>query len=139
MFSFLHLLFPTLSFTLFQEVSYLPWSDLCYQDIFLIHFFTYFFYLKSLVPINKQFSIDSFLDWEDHHWDFCLSPSSLRRSRGSSDVNLQSTHLFKSPSCFRSLWSLWLLLPWLREGALLILLKIAGTTGYWNHKPRLSW
>jgi len=39
-----------------------------------------FSYAKHLFPINKQFSIDSFLDWEGLHWDFsstrlfCLPP-----------------------------------------------------------------
>jgi len=28
-------------------------------------------------PNNKQFSYDSFLDWEGHHWDYRLSRSSL--------------------------------------------------------------
>jgi len=28
----------------------------------------------------KQFSIDSFLDWEGLHWDFCSPPSSPRGS-----------------------------------------------------------
>jgi len=27
-------------------------------------------YIKPPLPINKQFSIDSFLDWEGLHWDF---------------------------------------------------------------------
>jgi len=29
-------------------------------------------YVKLLFPINKQFSIDTYLDWEGLHWDFCL-------------------------------------------------------------------
>jgi len=27
-------------------------------------------YIKFLFPINKQFGIDSFLDWEGHYWVF---------------------------------------------------------------------
>jgi len=27
-------------------------------------------YIKHHFPLNKQFSIDSFLDWEGLHWDF---------------------------------------------------------------------
>jgi len=27
-------------------------------------------FIKFLLPINKQFSIDSFLDWESHYWIF---------------------------------------------------------------------
>jgi len=27
-------------------------------------------YIKPPLPINRQFSIDSFLDWEGLHWDF---------------------------------------------------------------------
>jgi len=34
-------------------------------------------YLKPLLPINKQHSIDSCLGWQGHHWDFCSSRSSL--------------------------------------------------------------
>jgi len=30
--------------------------------------------IKPLFPINKQFSIDSFLDWEGHHWYFAYHP-----------------------------------------------------------------
>jgi len=47
-----------------------------YQDIFLILTFIYQEYKKLNVLINKQFSIDSFLDWGGHLWDFCLSHSS---------------------------------------------------------------
>jgi len=36
-------------------------------------------YIKPLVAINKQFSINAFLDWGGHHWDFCLSCSSQNR------------------------------------------------------------
>jgi len=39
------------------------------------------FYIKFLYPINKQFSIDSFLDLEGLHWDFsstiASSPASV--------------------------------------------------------------
>jgi len=41
-------------------------------------------YLKHLFPINKQFSIDSFLDWEGLHWDF------------------SSMQLFRLPPLFRN-------------------------------------
>jgi len=29
--------------------------------------------IKFLFPINKQFSIDSCLDWEGHYWVFALA------------------------------------------------------------------
>jgi len=48
---------------------------------FLIRSLLFLLYLKPLFPINKQFSIDSFLDWEGLHWDFCSLPSFLKRSQ----------------------------------------------------------
>jgi len=77
MFSFRIYFSCCFSLTLVQEVSYFLWSIFPYQDIFFIRFFTCLVYIKPFVPINKQFSIDSFLDWEDHHWDFSLSRSSI--------------------------------------------------------------
>jgi len=46
-------------FTLFWEVRY-----------FLDPIPPLLLYIKPPLPINKQFSIDSFLDWEGLHWDF---------------------------------------------------------------------
>jgi len=46
-------------FTLFWEVWY-----------FLDLIPPLLLYIKPPLPINKQFSIDSFLDWEGLHWDF---------------------------------------------------------------------
>jgi len=43
--------------------------------LLLIHFFNSFLYIKPFVAIKKQFSIDSFLDWEGH-WDIHSSRSS---------------------------------------------------------------
>jgi len=31
-------------------------------------------YIKPIFPLDKQFSIDSFLDWEGLHWDFSSPP-----------------------------------------------------------------
>jgi len=39
------------------------------QLILLIRFFISLLYVKPVVSIHKQFSIDSFLDWEGHHWN----------------------------------------------------------------------
>jgi len=44
----------------FSERSDISWSDPSFT----------FVYIKHLFPFNKQFSIDSFLDWEGLHWDF---------------------------------------------------------------------
>jgi len=44
--------------------SVISWSDLADPIAPLL------LYIKSPLPINKQFSIDSFLDWEGLHWDF---------------------------------------------------------------------
>jgi len=57
---------------------------------------------RPLFPINKQFSIDSFLDWERLHWDFCSPPSSLQRSQflpsdDSSQRTLLAKIIFKFP------------------------------------------
>jgi len=57
-FSFPHLLLPR-----FQLFSLIRLS--LYQDIFLIRLFIYLVYIKPLVFINKQFSIDSFSDAPD--------------------------------------------------------------------------
>jgi len=38
-------------------------------------------YIKPLFPINKQLSIDSFLDCDSLHWDFCSPPSFLQHSQ----------------------------------------------------------
>jgi len=58
--------FPPIFYPL-QEVQYFlirsPWSD--HLDP-ISHSFVY---IKHHLPINKQFSIDSFLDWEGLHWD----------------------------------------------------------------------
>jgi len=51
--------------TLFQEVQY-----------FLIRSLFYLLYIKHHFPLNKQFSIDSFLDWEGLHWDFSSTVTS---------------------------------------------------------------
>jgi len=45
------------------------------QLFLLIRFFISLLYIMPLVPINKQFSFDSFFDWESHHWDFSSSHS----------------------------------------------------------------
>jgi len=50
----------------FPDVSVLSSSKMF--DIFLIRFFISLLYIKPLFPMNKQFSIDSFLDWKGHHW-----------------------------------------------------------------------
>jgi len=65
---FCRVFIPAFTFT---AVSVLPSSKRSviflirfpFQDIFLIHFFIFIVYIKPLVHINKQFSIDSFLDW----------------------------------------------------------------------------
>jgi len=57
MFSFVHLLFPSLQF------YPLPRG----QILFLVGFFISLSNIKPLFPINKQLGIDSFLDWEGHH------------------------------------------------------------------------
>jgi len=36
-----------------------------------------FLYIKLCPSINKQFSIDSFLDWGDHHWVHSIRPASI--------------------------------------------------------------
>jgi len=64
-----------------------------YQDIFLIRFFISLLCIKPLVSINKQFSIDSFLDWEGHHCDFCSSCSSRHLPQFSPSLQLIPTHL----------------------------------------------
>jgi len=50
------------------------------SESFFIHFFISLLYLKPLFPIDKQFSIDAFLDWEGHHWDSCSIYSFRQRS-----------------------------------------------------------
>jgi len=77
------LLFLRFQFTLFQEVRYLL---ICFFDMF------FFIFLKPLmyVAINKQFSFDSFLDWEGYHWDIC---STCHRSQFPPLVLLLQTHL----------------------------------------------
>jgi len=47
------------------------------SDIFLIRFIISLLNLKLLFPINKQFSIDSFLDCEGHHRIFRATHSSI--------------------------------------------------------------
>jgi len=49
------------------------------SESFLICSFISLLYIKPHVSINKQLSNDSFLDWEGHLWDFCLSRSSRHR------------------------------------------------------------
>jgi len=33
---------------------------------------------ESMFSLNKQFSIDSFIHWEGHHWTFCAYPHTQR-------------------------------------------------------------
>jgi len=79
-----HNYFPAVSVIPFSKRSDIFWSvslsryfldPFLYQDIFLIHFCISFLYNKSLVSINKQVSIDSFVDCKGHHWDICCSSS----------------------------------------------------------------
>jgi len=52
--------------------SFLPFQfNLFYEVRKFLDLFLYLplVYINPLFPINKQFSIDSFLDWEGHHWD----------------------------------------------------------------------
>jgi len=69
----------------FPAVSVLPSSKrsvIFLEPFFLIKTFFYLLYIKPLVSININSSvIDSFLDWEGHHCNFFLSPSSLHRSQ----------------------------------------------------------
>jgi len=65
--------------------------------IFLIQSFLSLLYIKPLFPINKQFNIDSFLEWEGLHWDFFPLPSSPRRSLFMPSIRLLPTHL----NCWR--------------------------------------
>jgi len=53
----------------------------------------YFLYIKPPFPINKQFSIASFLDWEGLHWDFCSPPSFRQCSQFLPQVQLIPIHL----------------------------------------------
>jgi len=52
----------------------LPWSmsSESFLDIIL--------YIKPLLYINKEFSIDSFLDWEGHRWGISLTTYHFRTS-----------------------------------------------------------
>jgi len=68
----------------------------------------------SLVSINKQLSIDSYLDWEGHHWDYLLSCSSRHHSQFPPSVQLLPTHLTR----YRYLLFIW------GRGALLYTLKM---------------
>jgi len=45
------------------------WSDISWSD-HLDPILPLLLYIKPPFPINKQFRIDSFLDWEGLHWDF---------------------------------------------------------------------
>jgi len=61
-------------------------------------------YIKLLFPFNKQFSIDSFLDWEGHYWvSTKSSPDFHALSISPSDHHtaLVKCHIFK----FCPVWS----------------------------------
>jgi len=78
--------------TLIQEVQY-----------FLIRSLPHFVYIKHHLPINKQFSINSFLDWEGLCWDLAYHYlASIRlhfRSNASSTENA-NLHTKFQPSSF---------------------------------------
>jgi len=59
------------------------------SESFLIPFFISLLYLMPLFPINKHFSIDSFL----HHWDSLSSCSSNHHMQFPHSVILLPTHL----------------------------------------------
>jgi len=75
--------FPPFTFTaisrlaLLQEIRLFPLIHFSHQDIFFDPILYLTEYIMPYVVISKQFSIDSFLDWEGHLWDFCLSHSSI--------------------------------------------------------------
>jgi len=60
------------------------------QIFLLIRFFIFLLYMKPPVAVNKNFSIDSFLDWEGHHWN---TGSSCDRLQFLPSVLLLPTHL----------------------------------------------
>jgi len=59
----------------------------------LIGFFISLLFVKPLFPINKQFSVDAFLDWEGHHWDIRSTGSSHHHSQFPLLFILLPTHL----------------------------------------------
>jgi len=73
MFSFLLLLFRLFQFTLFNEVRKFLYTIL---------------YLKTPFSINKQFSIDSFHDWEGHHRVFAYDDHRLHFSASGATYSL---------------------------------------------------
>jgi len=93
-FSFRIYSYPRFSFTLFQGVRNFPLFAFPFQDIFLIRFFIHIPpCVKALVLINKQFSLNSFHDWEGYLWDLSLSRSSISAHTFLSFLQLLLTHL----------------------------------------------
>jgi len=80
------------------------------SNIFIDPFLYLLLYSKPLVSnINIQFSIESFLDWEGHHRDSCLSHSSCHRSKFPTSVNaFQHTLLANIYIFIAAQWPFWL-------------------------------